>query len=83
MEKFLVILEKFFELISKKFDKEGINGIVPICVFIFFIIIFLTPGYILIFLYKVLDQVNNNLIIEITTMIVINTLLFFYYDYTR
>lgn len=76
-ENFLMVLEKVLKYISSKIDNEGIKGIFPISVLIFLIIIFLSPGYILIFIYKVMESVNSNLIIDISTMIVLDVLLFF------
>lgn len=76
-ENFLMVLEKVLKYISSKIDNEGIKGIFTISVLIFLIIIFLSPGYILIFIYKVMESVNSNLIIDISTMIVLDVLLFF------
>lgn len=77
MENFLIILEKVLKYISSKINNEDIKGILQISVLIFLVIIFLSPGYILIFIYKVMERVNSNLMIDISTMLVLNVLLFF------
>ncbi|MGG7058970.1 hypothetical protein ACQPUY_03395 [Clostridium nigeriense] len=78
MEKsFLIILEKVLKCIISKIDNDGFKGIVPISAVIFLIIIFLSPGYILIFNFKIMQNINSNLIIDISTMIVLDVILFF------
>lgn len=76
-ENFLIVIEKVLKYISSKIDNGGIKGIFPISAVIFLTIIFLSPGYILIFIYKVMKSVNSNLIIDISTMTVLDVLLFF------
>lgn len=74
---FLIILEKVLKCIISKIDNDGFKGIVPISAVIFLIIIFLSPGYILIFNFKIMQNINSNLIIDISTMIVLDVILFF------
>ncbi|AIY82657.1 putative membrane protein [Clostridium baratii str. Sullivan] len=71
------MVERIISFLGKTLKEDGINGLIPIMTITILALIFISPSYILIFFYKRSLLIENNLIINIFTILILDTVLFF------